>query len=137
MEDRMESAAVSRFFGDLTDGTTSPCAVGSIKPNIGHTGAASGMAAVVKTSLCLYQEIIPPLKNDAEPANDSWNKQRFYVPHYPRYWLKDGKIGPRRACIGAMTTSGNYSHVILESFEYEAPNQIPEKVARERKTAWI
>ncbi len=133
MEDRMESAAVSRFFGDLTDGTTSPCAVGSIKPNIGHTGAASGMAAVVKTSLCLYQEIIPPLKNDAEPANDSWNKQRFYVPHYPRYWLKDGKIGPRRACIGAMTTSGNYSHVILESFEYEAPNQIPEKVARERK----
>jgi PfaB family protein len=133
MEDRMEADAVNTFFGNLTKMKMNPCAIGSVKPNIGHAGAASGIASIVKTSLCLYQEIIPPLKNHAEPADDFWNKQLFYIPICPQYWLRDRKDGPRRSCVSAMTADGNYSHVILESFEYESMEQIPEKVTRERK----
>jgi acyl transferase domain-containing protein len=57
-EDGVEAEALREFL-NLSDG--GPCYLGSVKANIGHTGAAAGLASVVKTCLCLYQEIIPPL----------------------------------------------------------------------------
>lgn len=38
---------------------SSPCLVGSIKTNIGHTEAAAGVAGVIKTALAIYYEKIP------------------------------------------------------------------------------
>ncbi len=129
LEDRVESEALNEFFA----GRTATCAIGSVKPNIGHAGAASGLASLVKTSLCLYQEIIPPLNNFIKPGHQSWQTGAFHMPAFPQYWLRDRKDGPRRACTGAMTTDGNCMHIILESVEYESVERIPEKVTRERK----
>ncbi len=133
LEDRVESQALNEFFA----GRKATCAIGSVKPNIGHAGAASGLASLVKTSLCLYQEIIPPLNNFIKPGDPSWQSGAFHMPDFPQYWLRDRKDGPRRACTGAMTTDGNCMHVILESFEYESIDRIPEKVTRERKRPLI
>ncbi|RZB32385.1 MAG: hypothetical protein SRB2_04390 [Desulfobacteraceae bacterium Eth-SRB2] len=129
LEDRVESQALNEFFA----GRKEPCVLGSVKPNIGHAGAASGLASLVKTSLCLYQEIIPPLNNFIKSGHQSWKTGAFHMPAFPQYWLRDRKDGPRRACTGAMTTDGNCMHVILESVEYESVERIPEKVTRERK----
>ena len=129
VEDRVESEALQAFFTRRR----TPCAIGSSKPNIGHTGAAAGLASLIKTSLCLYQEIIPPLRNFVKPANQDWKSSLFHVPVLPQYWLRDRKEGPRRACSSAMTTDGNCMHVILEAFEYESPESIPIKVMQERK----
>jgi 3-oxoacyl-(acyl-carrier-protein) synthase len=53
----------------------------TVAPNIGHAGAASGLAAIVKTCLCLYQEIIPPLKNFQQPDLPAGKKGPFiYLP---------------------------------------------------------
>ncbi|MGB2929839.1 MAG: beta-ketoacyl synthase N-terminal-like domain-containing protein, partial [Desulfobacterales bacterium] len=133
LEDRVESEALNEFFA----GRREPCAIGSVKPNIGHAGAASGLASLVKTSLCLYQEIIPPLNNFIKPGDPSWQTGAFHMPAFPQYWLRDREDGPRRACTGAMTTDGNCMHVILESVEYESIDRIPEKVAGERKGGLI
>ena len=35
------------------------CAIGSVKANIGHTYVASGIASLIKTTLCLYYKYIP------------------------------------------------------------------------------
>jgi acyl transferase domain-containing protein/3-hydroxymyristoyl/3-hydroxydecanoyl-(acyl carrier protein) dehydratase len=129
LEDRVESEALNEFFANRKE----PCAMGSVKPNIGHAGSASGLASLVKTSLCLYQEIIPPLKNFVQPGDQSWIDGAFHIPSIAQYWLRDRKDGPPRACTGAMTTDGNCMHVILESFEYQSFDRIPEKVAGERK----
>ena len=129
LEDRVESEALNEFFA----GRTATCAIGSVKPNIGHAGAASGLASLVKTSLCLYQEIIPPLNNFIKPGDPSLQTGAFHMPAFPQYWLRDRKDGPRRACTGAITTDGNCMHIILESLEYESIDRIPEKVTRERK----
>ena len=59
-EDRMEAAALASFFGSRMDHRRS-CAVASVKGEIGHCGAASGLASFVRGCLALYQEIIPPL----------------------------------------------------------------------------
>ncbi|MFM8278264.1 MAG: condensation domain-containing protein, partial [Cyanobium sp.] len=37
-----------------------PLKVGSLKPNIGHTEAASGMAGLIKTALALHHQHLPP-----------------------------------------------------------------------------
>ncbi|MFC1813812.1 beta-ketoacyl synthase N-terminal-like domain-containing protein [Thermodesulfobacteriota bacterium] len=129
VEDRVESEALQAFFARRR----TPCAIGSSKPNIGHTGAAAGLASLIKTSLCLYQEIIPPLRNFVQPASQAWESSLFHAPVLPQYWLRDRKEGPRRACSSAMTTDGNCMHVILEAFEYESFESIPIKVMQERK----
>ena len=133
LEDRVESEALSDFFAHRKE----PSAIGSVKPNIGHAGAASGLASLVKTSLCLYNEIIPPLKNFIEFGNQTRLNGAFHMPSFPQYWPRDRKDGPRRACTCAMTTDGNCMHVIMESFKDESLKQMPEKVAGERKSALI
>ncbi|MBU4288940.1 MAG: type I polyketide synthase [Proteobacteria bacterium] len=132
-EDNLESEAITDFFTDISDNKNVNCAIGSVKANIGHTGAASGLASLVKTSLCLYHEIIPPLTNFIMPANDRWQGSMFHMPAFPQYWLRDRKDGPRRACTASLTSDGNCMHVILEGFEYSQKNPARELVEIERQ----
>ncbi len=137
LEDTIESEALNDFFSEQVDLKSNSCAIGSVKANIGHTGAVSGLASVVKTSLCLYQGITPPLKNFTSPGHDIWGKNIFHMPAFPHFWLRNRKDGPRRACTCSMTANGNYSHVILEEFEYSFSDrietQVLKKVNQERK----
>ena len=109
------------------------CALGSLKPNIGHTGAASGLASVVKASLCLFQEIIPPLRNFKTPACQSLTNGTWHIPIHPQYWLRNRSDGPRRACVGALTRDGNAAHLILEGYEYKGGSDYSRQVDMERK----
>ena len=132
-EDNLESLALHEFMGNQN----APCAIGSVKANIGHTGAAAALASVVKTGLCLYHEIIPPLTNFTTPDNSLWHQKKFHFPAYPQFWLRDRKDGVRNAMVGSMTTDGNCMHVILAGFDYESENIIKndviQKVRLERK----
>jgi PfaB family protein len=109
-EDKIETEALHEFFSDKKES----CAIGSSKPIIGHTGAASGLASLVKTALSLYHNIIPPLKNFTEPQDDLW-KGIFHIPISPQFWFRNRQDGARRACVGAMTNDGNCCHAILEA----------------------
>ena len=129
VEDEIEAKAICTFFKN----NKAPCAISSTKPNIGHTQAASGLASVVKTSLCLFQEILPPILNYTLPQNHMWETSVFHMPKKPCYWARDRVDGPRTACVGTMTTDGNISHVLLESFEDALYKQLPELVVKERK----
>ena len=132
-EDNLETRALHRFFSD-GDGS---CAIGSVKANIGHTGSASALASVVKANLCLYHEIIPPLTNFSVPENSLWHREKFNIPVYPQFWLRDRQDGPRKAMAGAMTPDGNCMHIILEGYDYQQKSAIAEnalqKVQLERK----
>ncbi len=129
LEDHVEAEAIHAFFADLKE----PCAIGTLKPNIGHTGATAGLAALVKTALCLYQEIIPPLVNFTSPAHSIWQRQTFHLPAFAHYWLRDAKDGPRTAVVGAMTPDGNCSTVVLQGVDHTLGAQAPEIILEERK----
>ncbi len=132
-EDNLEALALHEFIGNQN----APCAIGSTKANIGHTGAAAALASVVKTGLCLYHEIIPPLTNFTTPENLLWHQNKFHFPAHPQFWLRDRKDGVRNAMVGSMTTDGNCMHVILAGFDYESEkiikNDVIQKVRLERK----
>jgi len=137
LQDTMESKVLYEYFSGQLDMEKGPCAVGSVMPNIGHAGAAAGLASFVKTSLCLYHEIIPPLTNFIKPANDFRHNEVFHIPAYPQFWLRDRQDGPRRACVASMTPDGICMHVVLEGFDYASNNQLHDhllkKVLKERK----
>ena len=129
IEDQIESEALLEVF----NGQKPFCALGSVKPNIGYTGAAAGLASLVKAGLCLYQEIIPPLTHFVTPLPFLRQNSPFHMPGFPQYWSRDRKDGPRRACVGSITLDGNCMHAILEGIEYNVVDQGSEKTFLERK----
>ena len=44
--------------------------LGDAQADIGHAGAATGLAAVVKACLCLHQEILPPFRDGDQTQHD-------------------------------------------------------------------
>jgi len=117
-EDAAEAEALTDFYG--VSASPLPCALGSVKPVIGHTGPACGLAGVVKTALALYQEILPPLAEIFPLATLARAKKRFHIPPEPQYWLRNRAEGPRRAGVSALGLDGNCGHVVLEGLEQAA-----------------
>jgi acyl transferase domain-containing protein/acyl carrier protein len=58
--DPIEMSAIG---GTIGQGREDKCIVGSVKGNIGHLEAASGIAAVIKSALCLKYRKVPPQAN--------------------------------------------------------------------------
>ncbi|MFE7898204.1 type I polyketide synthase [Streptomyces sp. NPDC057424] len=113
--DPIEVEALTRVFRESTDRTRF-CALGSVKPNIGHLGAAAGMAGFIKAVLVLEHRLIPPVAHfrRANPLIDL-AASPFRVPAAPEEW--PSRNGPRRAGVSAFGIGGTNAHVVLE----EAP----------------
>ncbi|MEN0136511.1 MAG: aminotransferase class I/II-fold pyridoxal phosphate-dependent enzyme [Rhodococcus sp. (in: high G+C Gram-positive bacteria)] len=43
-----------------------PCAIGSIKGNLGHTEGAAGVAGLIKVALALHHRVVPPSRGAAD-----------------------------------------------------------------------
>jgi acyl transferase domain-containing protein/acyl carrier protein len=95
---------------------TRPLVIGSIKTNIGHAEAASGLAGLLKAVMALRHEAIPPHLHftNPNPAID-WAGLPIAVPRTLRPWPRTA--APRRAGVSAFGFSGTNAHVIVE----EAP----------------
>jgi len=113
--DPIEVAALTRAFRESTD-RTGYCALGSVKSNIGHLGAAAGMAGFVKAVLALENRRIPPSLHfhTPNPLID-FAASPFRVPTGLEEWPRGPQ--PRRAAVSAFGVGGTNAHVILE----EAP----------------
>lgn len=102
---------------------TSPdltCAIGSIKANIGHTQAASGIASLIKTALCLYHRYIPGIPQWSGPKQpDLWRDSPFYGATESRPWFLDQTAPNRIAALSDIGSDGTYAHLILS----EEPDQ--------------
>jgi amino acid adenylation domain-containing protein len=117
MGDPIEIAALSEVFRRGTD-TKGFCAIGSLKPNVGHLEAAAGVAGLIKTVLALENEAIPPSLNCATPSPDiDFPNTPFFVNTGLRPWPRGG--APRRAGVSSFGVGGTNAHVAVE----EAPPQ--------------
>ena len=122
--DPIETRSIAAVFGSET-GRTEPLRIGSIKTNIGHTEAASGLAGVIKVILALENEKIPPTVNFEKPNPkmklDEWGLK--VATELEPWVVPDG--GPRRASINNFGYGGTNSHIILEEARSFVPS--PEK----------
>ncbi|GAX34612.1 beta-ketoacyl synthase N-terminal-like domain-containing protein [Nodularia sp. NIES-3585] len=86
------------------------CALGSVKANVGHTYAVSGLVSIVKTALCLYRHYIPVVPQWSSPKMpEIWQDSPFYVAGESKPWFSDQRI----AAVNGMEVDGSYAHLIL------------------------
>ena len=83
--DPIEGRAIGSVFGEGRD-KENPLYVASIKANIGHLEAASGVAAVIKVAMALEKGLIPPSANfqSPNPAIDM-DLLKIQVTKHPQY----------------------------------------------------
>ncbi|MEU9979023.1 beta-ketoacyl synthase N-terminal-like domain-containing protein [Streptomyces sp. NPDC051014] len=113
--DPVEVAALTEAFRAGT-GRRGFCALGSVKSNIGHLGAAAGLAGFVKAVLALEHRRIPPSLHFGTPNPlIDFAAGPFRVPTALEEW--PASAHPRRAAVSAFGVGGTNAHVILE----EAP----------------
>ena len=91
----------------------SRCALGSVKANIGHLDAASGVAGLIKATQCLTHRQIPPQINFTEPnLHLKADSDALYLNLDLRSW--DNGPNPRRAAISSFGMGGTNAHVVIE-----------------------
>ncbi|WP_251076626.1 polyketide synthase [Streptomyces benahoarensis] len=123
--DPLELTAMKQVYG----AGDQPCAVGSVKTNIGHTESASGVVGLLKTITSVRHRKVPATLHFSE-----WNPQidaracRLFVPTELQPWPVDG---PRIAAVSSYGVGGTNAHVIVE--EAPGPSR-PRSLSRTSRT---
>jgi acyl transferase domain-containing protein len=111
--DPVEVEALAKVFGQDRD-AASPLFLGSVKTNIGHLEAASGIAGMIKTILALQHRMLPAHLHINE-LNDRIRTHGVPVaiPQKKQRWAPvDGRY---IAGVSSYGFSGTNAHVLLES----------------------
>ena len=99
-------------------GVSEPCALGSIKTNIGHTESAAGVAGLIKAALILKHRTIPPSLHFHTPSQKvAWDAFPVRVVTEPvRLPEQEG-----RALVGVSSfgLSGTNAHMVLEETDVQ------------------
>nr|AIU56842.1 anatoxin-a synthetase E polyketide synthase [Cuspidothrix issatschenkoi RM-6] len=108
--DPIEVIALAKVLGqDRQD----PLVIGSMKTNMGHLGAASGVASLIKVILSLQHNHIPPnLHFDKPNSRIPWHKLPVTVPTKLMPWPEHE---PKLAGVSSFGMSGTNVHVIVEA----------------------
>lgn len=130
--DSIELQALERAFG-ASGASTSPCLLGSVKGNIGHTDNAAGIAGLIKVALGLYHRQWPStLHATAKTAVRA--DSRFSICHQLMSWSDNERL--RCAGVSSFGIGGTNAHVIvqqaprLEAHEHE-------RGANPSDTGWV
>jgi PfaB family protein len=119
-EDEAEIHGLIEAYRD--GGRTLACALGSVKANIGHTFAASGMASLIKTALCLYHRYLPGTPGWSGPKFASaWQESPFYVPLESTTWFLEEGREKRVAAVSGLGRDETCSHLILSEAAAREP----------------
>ena len=106
-----------RAIGSVFAGSRSrPLHVGSIKTNIGHLEGASGLAGIIKTTLCLEAgKILPNMHFNIPNPNIHFDQWKVSVPTKLLDW--EPINGVRRASVNSFGYGGSNAHIILQGKE--------------------
>jgi acyl transferase domain-containing protein/acyl carrier protein/ribosomal protein S18 acetylase RimI-like enzyme len=113
--DPVEMQALRQAYCDDVQ-RAAPLYVGSVKTNLGHTEAVSGMAGILKVVLALRHESIPAHLH-LKQLNEFLKVQdgAIEVPRQARPW-KAAPGRPRLAGVSSFGFSGSNTHMLIEEF---------------------
>ncbi|MFJ4780719.1 type I polyketide synthase [Streptomyces sp. NPDC088762] len=111
--DPIEVQALSEVFGAATD-ETGWCALGAVKGNIGHTGAAAGVTGLIKTALMLeHGELVPTVHYTGPNPLLELDRSPFRVATEHRPWPVRQEGAPRAGAVSSFGVGGTNAHAVL------------------------
>ncbi len=121
--DPIEVEALAAVYGDGRPGDQ-PLEIGSVKSNIGHLEAASGVASVIKLVMALKNRQIPASLHVTQlsPAIP-WQAIPVSVSTRLHEWR--GDKGPRTAGVSAFGFSGMNAHLLVQEAPVPASPVVP------------
>ena len=125
--DPVEFDGLSRVFDDSTDGSGDRqfCALGSVKPNIGHAESAAGIAGLTKIVLQLRHGMLAPtLHSDPPNPRIDFETSPFRLQRTLAPWPSGTGGNPRRAAVSSFGAGGANAHVVVE--EHTRADRAPE-----------
>ncbi|MCG6894740.1 MAG: polyketide synthase, partial [Desulfobacteraceae bacterium] len=83
--DGMEAKALAEVFSEDGAPPEAAIALGAVAPVVGQAGACAGLLSLAKASLCLYQQMLPPLPYACRPSDPARLSARFHLPKDPQF----------------------------------------------------
>jgi amino acid adenylation domain-containing protein len=115
--DTIELNALIQAFREFTD-DVGFCRIGSVKSNMGHAEAASGMAQLTKVLLQFeHRQLVPSIKASRLNPNVKFDGTPFELQVTLQPWIRpvvNGVQMPRRATVSSFGAGGTNVHLILE-----------------------
>ncbi|MHC4627150.1 MAG: type I polyketide synthase, partial [Planctomycetota bacterium] len=95
-----------------TGASSPPAVIGSIKANIGHAKAAAGVAGLIKATLALHKQVLPPTSGCEEPHQELMGDDAvLQVLRQGQRWPADR---PLRAGVSSAGFGGINAHLVVE-----------------------
>ena len=114
--DRTELETISSLLTE-NKAEAKSCVLGSVKTMIGHTKSTAGIAALVKATLSLHHQILPPHTNVERPLEAlDLQESPLYLLKEAQPWLSHSQY-PRRAGVSAFGFGGTNFHAVLEEYQ--------------------
>ncbi|KAI0886565.1 KR domain-containing protein [Annulohypoxylon maeteangense] len=111
--DPLEVNAVAMAMNKNRQPGEEPLLIGAVKPNIGHSEAASGLSALIKGIMIVERGLIPAIRGVTDPSPAiMWDEWKVKVPTkavpFPR------ELPVRRVSINSFGYGGTNAHIIVE-----------------------
>lgn len=117
--DPIEAAAIGEVYGK---GREKPLPIGSVKANLGHMEAASGMAGIVKAILALKHRALPP-QIHLETPNPHIDFPGLNLQPVTEYLdLAKDSGQPLVAGVNSFGFGGANAHVLLQEYHQDSVN---------------
>ena len=121
--DPIEVEALSRVFGESHSET--PLLIGSVKTNVGHSEAASGITSIIKTTMALEQRLIPAtIGLGTLNPNIKASERNVKVVTEQTPWPQLSQLEKKytaRASVNSFGYGGANAHAIIEAAAVDLP----------------
>lgn len=124
--DPIEISALTQSYGEQAE-RHGWCALGSLKPNVGHLASVAGVAGLIKAALVVKEGVIPPQINFQSPnPRINFSTSPFHVRSTLSRWEDNGN--PRIAAVSSFGIGGTNAHVVVHQPPVVTTTREPERL---------